>query len=387
MRIVIPMDSRNAYIVSLVVVVAVCCLWMVMSDLWHKHKMKAIKEMGTKATARQMMGNIPVENVLDKTILRNSLEQQEFVPLDTYLWESKDWIRIWNKFFPKNVIVGMEVYGRDSEWLEVRTIMGKSYTIKGEKDFFLLRQQAERLGVLFPFSRILYETDMTPFSYGDREKERQQLKKAYGEYIKTHTVEELITKSELAEQCAETYCLERFGNSRKLLEKHRKRTADERARTYLPEKKEASPRRRTRKISWGYYIFVWASVLILFGIGPLLSLGKRLTTDKVVARVVAAENWDAQSHRNSRYSHTHFMQDLTFSYEWNGQEYNLRYEQAEIPFQGYKAGDAILIFVDKENGEIRYTAKELDVTVNVIILLLWGVGFPALCFLPRKRKK
>lgn len=141
---------------------------------------------------------IPVKRNLDVKTQISMIEQERFIPIAENLWHSPNWIRVAEKFFPKNTVLGISVsQGRGNSSVAtiiVHAVDGKEYRCNefwNDDPFFY--EKVYKLMDTLPI-RNMYEKREGEVWIGLRDVKKTDM---FDFYMQSHTTQELIINPEL----------------------------------------------------------------------------------------------------------------------------------------------------------------------------------------------
>ena len=141
---------------------------------------------GTKEYLKCRCRCLPVSRWLNVSELKKSLEKETFQKVAPKTWSSEKWLCVDGHYYPKNIIVYMGGWNHPTERsgtnLKIRTILGEDII-----DYPML-------DALIPLTEMIPDRIQKRHAYDSVE---PSMKKMYEEYMKTHSVTELIETTEL----------------------------------------------------------------------------------------------------------------------------------------------------------------------------------------------
>lgn len=162
---------------------------------------------GTKEYLKCRCRCLPVSRWLNVSELKKSLEKETFQKVAYKIWSSEKWLCVDGHYYPKNIIVYMGGWtsstSRSGTKLKIRTILGEDIIEYGyypiyQPDFGRNRGKLvdnyPMLDALIPLTEMIPDRAQKWNAYTSV---RPSMKKMYEEYMKTHSVTELIETTEL----------------------------------------------------------------------------------------------------------------------------------------------------------------------------------------------
>lgn len=150
---------------------------------------------------------LPVSRWLNVSELKKSLEKETFQKVAPKTWSSEKWLCVDGHYYPKNIIVYMGGWNHPTERsgtnLKIRTILGEDIIEYGYFPIYKPTFGPNRgkwvdnypmLDALIPLTEMIPDRIQKRHAYDSVE---PSMKKMYEEYMKTHSVTELIETTEL----------------------------------------------------------------------------------------------------------------------------------------------------------------------------------------------
>lgn len=149
---------------------------------------------------------IPASRFYDAKVLKRSIENEDFSVLESKtIWASEHWIRVKDYFFSKNLLFSIGGCVTNNRTLVLRTIDRKEYRVTSVG--YITKERIRLIGNVLPYVKMLTERgfdgqseirsrDFLPEEYVDE---------WFNNYMKNHTVNDLILKTEALEAYANAY--------------------------------------------------------------------------------------------------------------------------------------------------------------------------------------
>jgi len=162
---------------------------------------------GTKEYLKCRCRCLPVSRWLNVSELKKSLEKETFQKVAPKTWSSEKWLCVDGHYYPKNIIVYMGGWNHPTERsgtnLKIRTILGEDIIEYGYFPIYKPTFGPNRgkwvdnypmLDALIPLTEMIPDRIQKRHAYDFVE---PSMKKMYEEYMKTHSVTELVETTEL----------------------------------------------------------------------------------------------------------------------------------------------------------------------------------------------
>lgn len=140
--------------------------------------------------------------------LKRSIENETFTRINDEIWESEHWLRLSTRFFPKNLIVDMGFsipLNKRCIGADVFLLYGETYLVSAlieereDKEHQISQKVLEVLPARKIKKAMSQEGSRLVFS------QCSISKKEFKEYVKNHTVEEILRSTELLERVVKRY--------------------------------------------------------------------------------------------------------------------------------------------------------------------------------------
>ena len=162
---------------------------------------------GTYYAFRTMYFCIPMSRYYNAKELKKSIEEEKFTILkDKMIWESEHWLRIKNVFFPKSLICGLGGSVAANTIMTVRTLDRKEYTIQ-HVGHLERRKEEELIANTLPLVKFLNEKGydgLTEMKCSPCLSDKL-LDEMFKNYLSNHSVEDLVTTTDIMEMYVKEY--------------------------------------------------------------------------------------------------------------------------------------------------------------------------------------
>ena len=162
---------------------------------------------GTYYAFRTPFFCIPMSRYYDAKVLKKSIEKETFTVLkEKMIWESEHWLRIKNAFFPKSLIYGLGGSVAANTIMTVRTLDRKEYTLY-HVGHLERRQEEELIANTLPLVKFLNEKGydgLTEMKCSPCLSDKL-LDEMFKNYLSNHSVEDLVTTTDIMEMYVKEY--------------------------------------------------------------------------------------------------------------------------------------------------------------------------------------